>query len=155
MQFLLGLVAGLIIGWIVEWIIDWQYWRAEHDDELPEAAEQDKDLRAELDRARLEIVSLRNRLERLDSPSGAPAPAVDGGDTGVAAQPDKLQQIKGIGPVFAQRLNEAGIYTFAQLAAASPETIVEAVQAQEWQAVEPDAWITAARALATETGKGG
>ena len=164
MQFLLGLVAGLIIGWIVEWIIDWQYWCAEQDDELLQTQEQDKDLRAELDRARLEIVSLRNKLERQDDlpltrgGAGITDGITDGTASDVAAgedAPDKLQRIKGIGPVFAQRLNEAGVYTFAQLAATPPDTIVEAVQAQEWQAVDPASWIAAARELAAHTDKGG
>jgi large subunit ribosomal protein L21 len=36
---------------------------------------------------------------------------------------DPLEQIKGIGPVYATRLNEVGIMTFAQLAMSDPPDI--------------------------------
>lgn len=62
-------------------------------------------------------------------------------------QRDRLEVIKGIGPVFARRLNDAGIYTFADLAATSPEKLREFVAAKSWQAVEPEEWIQAAADL--------
>jgi len=56
-----------------------------------------------------------------------PAPTVK-----AAAQPrkpgaDDLTRIDGIGPVFAQRLNAAGIRTFAQLAALTPEQVADII----------------------------
>ncbi|MFN2199150.1 MAG: helix-hairpin-helix domain-containing protein [Anaerolineales bacterium] len=68
-------------------------------------------------------------------------------ETETTLQQDRLEVIKGIGPVFARRLHEAGINTFADLAAASPEKLREIVAAKSWQAVEPDEWIKAAAAL--------
>ncbi len=41
------------------------------------------------------------------------------------AMPDDLQQVHGIGPVFDGRLRQAGIETFAQLAALSPEKLAD------------------------------
>lgn len=65
-----------------------------------------------------------------------------------SADPERLQQISGIGDVFAQRLQAAGVRTFAQLAVLSADEIRAIVQAAEWQAIDPDAWIAQARALA-------
>jgi predicted flap endonuclease-1-like 5' DNA nuclease len=64
----------------------------------------------------------------------------------VKAEPDNLTRINGIGPTFARRLNEAGIYSFAALAAATPEHIREVTKVANWQA-DPADWIVAAKAL--------
>lgn len=59
--------------------------------------------------------------------------------------PDDLVDINGIGPVFAKRLNEAGITTFAQLAAMTPEKAREITGVKEWQPNDPAAWIAEAQ----------
>ena len=157
MQFLLGLVAGLIIGWIIEWIIDWQFWRVDPE-KATDSPGSDR-LQADLAQARAQIAALEAQLqttpdlpatERMAAEPVAtePAPAI------AAGRPDDLTQIKGIGPVFARRLNDAGITTFAQLAQATPDQVHEIVQAAEWQAVEPATWIADARALSAP-GEGG
>ena len=61
--------------------------------------------------------------------------------------PDDLTVINGIGPTFARRLKEAGVDTFAKLAAAQPEEIKAAAKLADWQA-DPANWITAAKQLA-------
>lgn len=59
---------------------------------------------------------------------------------------EPLEEIRGIGPVFANRLNEAGIYSFAQLAAASPDEIQRITGVTRW---DPADWIAEARKLAS------
>jgi large subunit ribosomal protein L21 len=59
--------------------------------------------------------------------------------------PDDLTIIKGIGPVFATRLNKAGIFTYAQLAAQTPEKVQSITQVTRW---DPADWIAAAAELA-------
>jgi predicted flap endonuclease-1-like 5' DNA nuclease len=59
--------------------------------------------------------------------------------------PDDLTAIKGIGPVFATRLNKAGIFTYAQLAAQSSEKLQFITQVTRW---DPAEWIAAAKILA-------
>ncbi|MBS1720203.1 MAG: hypothetical protein JST35_07140 [Armatimonadetes bacterium] len=54
---------------------------------------------------------------------------------------DDLEEIDGIGPVFERKLYDAGIFTFAQLAATSPAKITEIIKPQNWQRIEPDKWI--------------
>jgi predicted flap endonuclease-1-like 5' DNA nuclease len=58
---------------------------------------------------------------------------------------DPLIDINGIGPIYEQRLFEAGIYTFAALAALSPERIRAIIQPEKWQNIDPEQWIAEAR----------
>lgn len=60
------------------------------------------------------------------------------------SQPDPLDTIDGIGPTYKQRLNESGIYTFAQLADTSPELLKEITGVTRW---DPADWISEARQL--------
>ena len=61
--------------------------------------------------------------------------------------PDDLTRIQGIGSNRETRLNEAGIYTFAQLAESTPETLRKALGGVG-QPAGIDKWITAAKKLA-------
>lgn len=63
-------------------------------------------------------------------------------------EPDALQEIAGIGPVFARRLQSAGITTFRQLAMMPPERLRDIAQVQEWQA-DVTSWIEQARERAS------
>lgn len=162
MQFLLGLVAGLIIGWIIEWIIDWQFWRVEPEPEAstPSSISGSDRLQADLAHARAQIAALEAQLGTTSSTSTSTPESMVGADDEVvddvdvvdldnlAAQPDDLTAIKGIGAVFARRLNDGGIVTFAQLAQATPDQLQDIVQAAEWQAIDPASWIVEARQLA-------
>lgn len=56
---------------------------------------------------------------------------------------DDLTELSGIGPVFATRLAQAGIATFAALAASSPGRVVEATGVPEAKATD---WIEQATA---------
>ncbi|MCL4267413.1 MAG: hypothetical protein KJ069_29820 [Anaerolineae bacterium] len=60
---------------------------------------------------------------------------------------NQLQLIRGIGPAYARRLNEAGVLTLEDLAKCAPEQITEIVQPKKWQHVEPEEWIREAKAL--------
>ena len=90
-------VLGLLIGWIVEWILDWFYWRGR----VQKAADENAELKER-------IVSLEKVL------SSKPDTSITTPLTNRRGQ-DNLQAINGIGPVFAKRLNEAGVHTFEQL----------------------------------------
>jgi predicted flap endonuclease-1-like 5' DNA nuclease len=65
--------------------------------------------------------------------------------TNVVQISDPLEEIKGIGPVFANRLNDAGITTFAELANSSPAELQEITGVARW---DPAEWIVEAKALA-------
>ena len=128
MLFWLGLTAGAIIGFVVEWVFDWRYWRRD----VTVVSDEEGRLRRELEVARLEIGRLQTQL------------TIQAPDTAIA---DRLQDINGIGQVYAKRLNEAGIRTFADLAAATPQKLTEILKPQEWQTLDFDAWIRQARSF--------
>ena len=69
---------------------------------------------------------------------------------GIAAQ--DLAAVRGIGPVFEQKFYEAGIGTYAQLAALSDAEIKAIIQPKEWQEFDYESWNEQARRLAEETG---
>jgi predicted flap endonuclease-1-like 5' DNA nuclease len=66
-------------------------------------------------------------------------------ETMETAEADDLTQIDGIGPTFASRLSEAGITTFAQLAAISPEDAREITHVTVQS--DPADWIAEAQTL--------
>jgi len=64
-----------------------------------------------------------------------------------AAKKDKLEVIGGIGPASARRFNDAGVFTYAQLAALSPEQIQQITSTSRW---DPADWINEARRLSAD-----
>ncbi len=61
---------------------------------------------------------------------------------------DNLQRLEGIGPEYSRLLNEAGITTFGQLAAATPEELAEIIKAPAWRNTDYASWIAQARLAA-------
>ena len=76
------------------------------------------------------------------APAGDAAPAA-----GAEPAHDDLTLIRGIGPAFQKRLNDAGIMTFEQLANADPQSLEAG--GIEGVGVDLPSWIEQARALAT------
>ncbi len=79
--------------------------------------------------------------------AGLPQAAIEA----VAPQPaaaDDLTQIRGIGPVYARKLNAAGITTFAGLAALDETRLSEIIQAPAWRRANYGDWIAQARLAA-------
>lgn len=95
----------------------------------------------------LEIVMPKNYVNVLAGLVSLAFERLGGSKPETKSGPDDLTQINGIGPTFARRLNEAGIYSFAALAAADPEQVREVTKVANWQA-DPADWIAAAKALA-------
>ncbi len=79
------------------------------------------------------------------APVDAPPSSANAPKPAKAATPDDLTAIKGIGPVFAKRLNEAGITTFAGLAAASADQLRQITNATA--VANPEEWIAQARSM--------
>jgi predicted flap endonuclease-1-like 5' DNA nuclease len=90
-------VLGLLIGWLAEWAIDWYYWRGRIDSIATENINLKEHITA--------LEAKKN--QRLLSAKNLPLTDKDGNDN--------FQAIKGIGPVFAKRLKEAGVTTFREL----------------------------------------
>lgn len=110
------LVLGLLIGWLVEWAIDWFYWRGQ----IKSRSAENTNLQAEIIGLKERILFLEARKDlRLLSSKNIPLTDAKGNHN--------LHAIKGIGPIFAKRLKEAGVTTFEQLSQLKPrqmETIL-------------------------------
>jgi predicted flap endonuclease-1-like 5' DNA nuclease len=65
--------------------------------------------------------------------------------------PYRLEEIRGIGPAYAKRLNAAGLMTFADLAHTSEKRLREVIMPKPWQAIDFAGWIKEARAFAALT----
>ncbi len=77
-----------------------------------------------------------------------PAPAEPRPSPLEQSEGDDLTRIQGIGPRFAEILNEAGIRHYSDLAAMSPDDLQAIVQAPAWRKVDYVSWITQAQVLA-------
>ncbi len=106
-------VLGLLIGWLVEWIIDWWYWRTR----TRAFAEQNEKLAQENQRLKERIAALEPKANR-KSQLAKTRPFGKGGK-------DNLKAIRGVGPVIEKRLNQAGIYTFDEMAQLTTDELNE------------------------------
>lgn len=68
---------------------------------------------------------------------------------------DIFERIEGIGPVYQERLWNAGILKYSELAATSEERLREIIHPQDWQNLDFLYWRRAAARLATEALEGG
>ncbi|MBX3112113.1 MAG: hypothetical protein KF857_08900 [Fimbriimonadaceae bacterium] len=84
----------------------------------------------------------------VDPAQVGPLPLAPVAAVSVPAGTDPLGQIPGVGPVFERRLWDAGILTFADLAATTPEQVLAVIRPEHWQQIEPEPWIAEARARA-------
>jgi predicted flap endonuclease-1-like 5' DNA nuclease len=92
-----ALVLGLLIGWLLEWAIDWYYWRNRIRPLVQDNA------------------SLKERISTLEAEKKKKRSPKKSNLLTDSAGHDNLQAIKGIGPAFSKRLNDAGITTYEQL----------------------------------------
>ncbi|MEZ4868182.1 MAG: helix-hairpin-helix domain-containing protein [Caldilineaceae bacterium] len=109
-------------------------------DELAEQTAQTAAARAENSRLATALTAVQSTLSELQSKLApqTTAPAVQ----------ERLEQIKGIGRVFAQKLNAAGIYTLADLAAQTPERLRDIIGTNRAGSMtQPADWIQQARQL--------
>ncbi len=88
-----------------------------------------------------------------EAPTAEAAPEAD--ETPLFDKPagdaDDLKKISGVGPVLEQKLNDLGIYTFAQIAAFSPEDIANVDDRLNFKGrIERDGWIDQAKELGAQ-----
>lgn len=133
MDFGLGLIIGLVIGLLINWVMEPLFKR--HAPSVP----------GESGNRQESFVESRRPTDPPEpEPPAAPAKIMKV----VLRERDEFERIKGIGPVFARRLNEAGIFTFEQLADTPAGRIRQMVAAEDWQDVDVQEWIDEARQLA-------
>ncbi len=86
-------------------------------------------------------------MQRLDFAGWSAHAAELAGSRGVA-ESDDLTKLEGIGPVYAAKLRENGISTYAELAAADEETLGRIIDAPAWRRINYGDWISQAQLAA-------
>jgi predicted flap endonuclease-1-like 5' DNA nuclease len=82
-------------------------------------------------------------IPAVKAPSAAARPAAEALDGG---EPDVLTEIKGIGPTFEHALRQAGITTFAQLAALDADALAEKLDGRvTGERIRRENWIAQAQ----------
>jgi large subunit ribosomal protein L21 len=122
MNIAIALVTGLLIGWLAEWVVDWLYWRGRYAIQGQAIQEQEQTLqvaRAAEAEAREHAAKMEERARAAEAVSFSAPVSLE--PPTIANRPDDLTKIKGIGPVIAKKLNDAGIMTFQQLSRLSTE----------------------------------
>jgi len=137
---LLALIA-FIVGLIVGLLIAWYYWRQRIEDCEAQtyslrAALQEKDKSLEELKARMKAREQEAASLRMEVPSRAGAPSVPV----TKPEPDNLQLIEGIGPKISKVLENVGITTFAQLAAAGTEHLEHVLDEAGMTLANPSTW---------------
>jgi predicted flap endonuclease-1-like 5' DNA nuclease len=152
-------VAGAIVGFVVEWLIDEAYRRnRELRNQLVQRGAPAVAVAAGVGAAGPESASdmLADFLHQRDEEVGelreqlsATHAQLDGlSDEFEAYQrthPDDMTVVKGIGPVYQWKLRDAGVNTYAQLAAADPEQLRRMLDIKDWQRVDIESWVEQAR----------
>ena len=129
MKVIRGLFFGFVVGAVVGLVIYLRMQRLQR-----EAVENQRALRIKIPE--------KGRPAAQPAQKAAAKPA-----SAPAAGPDPLTEIVGIGPVYAKRLQAAGIHTFAELAAATPAQLAEIIGPRA-QPASLKGWIAAAKKLA-------
>lgn len=170
----LSFLIGLLVGWLIEWLIDLIFWRRRR------RAAQDvrAELQAQLDETRARVRELEEQLARCQAnlqaskeeqaaaeaqlteaqasrPSQRPQQAVQGDRAAqavlsVAAEPQDLTRVEGIGPRIAEILNGLGILNYAQLADTPVSRLREILQeaGPRFRMANPASWPEQARLAA-------
>jgi len=136
---LLALIA-FIVGLIVGLLIAWYYWRQR----IKDCEAQTYSLRAALQEKDKSLENLQARVKAQGAaspggmavPSRAAAPSVPV----TKPEPDNLQLIEGIGPKISKVLENIGITTFAQLAAADTEHLEHVLNEAGMTLANPGTW---------------
>jgi len=165
-KFLAGLLIGTVLG-----LIFW-YWQKSTSAEEGALAMLDRLAAAELRvrdlEARLRLAEKSNReseppevlkglsdLWGLNKPERSSEQQHQAASTGTLESDnqqieqvrDDLKVINGIGPAYEARLNEAGIFTYAELAQQNPEQLRQITDLKSWHAADPQQWIDESRTL--------
>jgi predicted flap endonuclease-1-like 5' DNA nuclease len=125
-----GLVFGLALGWVVL--------KIRQRDTLEQTLE-----KGETSPREIKLPDLSDQEE------GVEDQPVNLSETSskVDLSKDELELIKGIGPVFARRLNAAGISTYQKFMQQPPEKLLEITQAKIRQTGDALEWIEQAKVL--------
>lgn len=150
--------AGFLIGWIISTLVEWLWFRRHR---LLTQHVVSAGVQSQAQDSGAKGAKASPPPEETYTPFTPPAakePATRQGDVfgsapQAASYPDNLTEIRGIGDVYEQRLYQAGIFTWHQLAQTDPDTLRTVTKALPTS--DPASWVEQARELARERGREG
>jgi predicted flap endonuclease-1-like 5' DNA nuclease len=130
------LILGILIGWVTHWLLSYFFWtesraykQAQVDFQVPidDLTTEVNALKAQVESVTAERDSAEMRIAELEAELAACVEQlpveIDMPERGDPGYSNDLTQIWGIGPKVQDVLNDAGIYTFGQLATATQEEL--------------------------------
>lgn len=133
-------IFGLLYGWFLKIAFDRIYRENEMEDIRNENASLREYIRTLEDRLTPMSMETRSATSRVETPAS----------TQTASAKDNLKKIKGIGPAIEKKLNNAGIQTYAALAALSREDLEKILGNQIKRLQDEKELIAQARRLAKQ-----
>lgn len=164
---LASFIVGLVVAWIIALLLYWfgvQRGETEkiantvplnrHLTQMQQAEDRIAQLQAELQEARGALEEEQTERRRLEAEVEAMAAAEppSGEEEAVPAEPSDLKRVEGIGPKIEEILNNAGIYTFRQLAdtdLAQLQSLLEGA-GERYRLADPGSWSRQARLAAED-----
>ncbi len=127
---ILAVLVGIVLAFTGVFFLVWVLWW------LSNRSKREQDVAA------IEI-EVQLPQPKVESPSVALWVGMDDREREPQAVPDDLKRIEGIGPKFSKVLQDAGVETFAQLAAASPDRLAQILEAADprlLRLADPTTW---------------
>jgi predicted flap endonuclease-1-like 5' DNA nuclease len=145
--------VGLVYGWLLRWVID----KIFLEENLRTLADENALLRErilalETPQPQASRVSQRTGPAPLPVEHVEPVPASQEGM--IVSQRDDLKMIKGIGPKMEQKLNDAGVHTFAQMSRLTPTQLQNILGISKRVVQSSDNFISQAKKFAEEGPQG-
>lgn len=144
---ILGLVAGMVLAFagvfLFAWVLWWLWERLSEKDEVAPIEIEAQPSDPVVEAPAVEVEAEEASSAEIEPEAKAPESPVE---------PDDLKRIEGIGPKYSSVLQEAGVMTFAQLAASTPdqlEQILEAADPRLLRLAKPASWPEQAALAAT------
>jgi predicted flap endonuclease-1-like 5' DNA nuclease len=144
---ILGLFAGMVLAFagvfLFAWVLWWLWERLSREEEPAPIEIETQPSAPVVEAPAVEAEAEEAPGSEIELETKAPEPP---------AELDDLKRIEGIGPKLSSVLQEAGVMTFAQLAAASPdqlEQILEAADPRLLRLADPASWPEQAALAAT------
>jgi predicted flap endonuclease-1-like 5' DNA nuclease len=122
-------IFGLLYGWFIKLAFD----RIYRENEMEDLRNENNSLREYIGslEMRLEPKSLEAKsIQRERSAASAQPEPVEAAAPAPVSEKDNLKAIKGIGPAIEKKLNDAGIQTYAALAALSTQALEDILGSQ-------------------------
>lgn len=146
-------VGGIIIGFIGGWAFDSYYWQRRRNSlsaKLINVQTKMNQMIASESRLQESLLEAKSQIQQLEADLSScqeQSAKVLVEEKVVVQEKDNLEKIRGIGAVFSQKLYDAGIYTYAQLASQTSDRLYEIINPESWQKVDFDAWLAEANTL--------